>query len=87
MITCLTSSYIYASEDFGQTKVKRVIVNGEVKMARRVMLSSGKSCVQYIINTNQVYQASLSSNSISNTLIYTIPIDPNDVFAPQIFGV
>ena len=52
VITCLTSSYIYASEDFGQTKFKRIIVNGEVKMARRVMLSSGKSCVQYIIDTN-----------------------------------
>jgi hypothetical protein len=51
------------------------------------MLTSGKSCVYYIINTNQVYQVSLSSNSISNNLIYTIPVDPNDVFAPQIFGV
>ncbi len=82
VITCLTSSYIYASEDFGQIKVKRQLIDGEVRMPRQVLLSNGKTGVSYILNTNEVYQASLSFNSIENTLVYTIPIDVNDVFAP-----
>lgn len=56
-------------------------------MARRVLLSNGKTGVAYILNTNKVYQASLSFNTIVNALVYTIPFDANDVFAPQIFDI
>ena len=87
MVTCLTSSYIYSSEDFGQVNVKRVILQGEVKMARSIIVSDGKTGIQYILDNNQVYQARANSTSIVNNLIFTIPIDPNDVFAPQIFDV
>ena len=81
-------SYLYPSDDLTQYKVKRLTIDGEVSFARKTVQSAGNgtSTITYLVNKNMVYQVFLGS-TISTKLIFTIPIDVNNDFAPMIMDV
>lgn len=79
-------TYLYSSSSVVARKAKGLVVSASTSCGRISLDKS--SAVTYLMNTNQVYGASLNSTgSVSTSLLMILPIDSTDLSAPSVIDL